>query len=155
MAKKWKPHRDPRNKWYVPAEAFNGTLFPSFATGPAYMISGDAVRPLYQWSVKLKPIYLEDVYMTGIVAEKAHIRRLNHGLMTNVHIKNINNCNYSKFMTSHKHSPQEIELLWHQVYAQPPKPCPQPTVRPTKASKPVVNAVKIVTPTKKAPVNTG
>ena len=100
------------------------------------MISGDAVRPLYQWSVKLKPIYLEDVYMTGIVAEKAQIRRLNQGLMINLHIENINNCNYYQIMTSHKHSPQEIELLWYQVYSQP---CPQSTARPTKASNPLIN----------------
>lgn len=126
LAKKWKPHRNTNNKWYVPIEAFNGTLFPSFATGPAYMVSGDAVRPLYEWSIKLKPIYLEDVYMTGIVAERAHVRRLNHGMMTNVHIKDINACNFPKFMTSHKHNPKEIVKLWQLVYSQPRKPCPTP-----------------------------
>lgn len=63
--------------------------------------------------------------MTGIVAEKAGIRRLNHGLMRNVPIK-VDACNFRKFMTSHKHSPDEIVKLWELVYTQPPKPCNQP-----------------------------
>ena len=151
MATKSEPNRDPRSKWYLSLEVFNGTFFPTYANGPAYMISGDAVRPLYQWSVKLKPIYLEDVYMTGIVAEKAHIRRLNNPLLTNEHIYTINNCNYFKYMTSHKHNPQEIRWFWWEIYAQPPKPCPRPTV----GSKLVVNGFKIVMPPKKAPVNAG
>jgi len=92
LAKKWKPHRDPRNKWYVPMFAFNGTVYPNFATGPAYILTGDAAKKLYDTSISLTPIYLEDVYMTGIVAEKAGVRRLNHALMRNVNVKNINAC---------------------------------------------------------------
>lgn len=75
LAKKWKPHRDVRNKWYVPPDAFNGTFFPNFVTGPAYFFTGDAALPLYDTAVNDRaPLYLEDVYMTGIVAEKAGIK---------------------------------------------------------------------------------
>lgn len=33
LARKWRPHRDPKSKWFVPITAFNGTLYPNFATG--------------------------------------------------------------------------------------------------------------------------
>ncbi|CAG2120226.1 unnamed protein product, partial [Medioppia subpectinata] len=134
LAKKWKPHRNTNNKWYVPSRAFNGTTFPTFATGPAYMISGDAAQPLYETSIKERPMYLEDVYMTGIVAEKAGIRRLNHAMFRNTHIKNIDECVFRRVMTSHKHTPQDIRRLWALVYQQPQKICSTPA--PPKTVKP-------------------
>ncbi len=76
LAKRWRPHREPTNKWYVPVAAFNGSYFPNFVTGPAYFFTGDAARPLYETAVadRTGPLYLEDVYMTGIVAERAGIK---------------------------------------------------------------------------------
>ncbi|CAG2167638.1 unnamed protein product [Oppiella nova] len=142
LAKKWKPHRNTNNKWYVPTGAFNGTTFPTFATGPAYMISGDAARPLYETSIKEKPMYLEDVYMTGIVAERAGIRRLNHAMFRNTHVTNVDECSFRRLMTSHKHSPQDIRRLWDVVYREPQKVCSTPapkTVKPAVASNPGVN----------------
>ncbi|XP_054152681.1 acetylgalactosaminyl-O-glycosyl-glycoprotein beta-1,3-N-acetylglucosaminyltransferase-like [Oppia nitens] len=137
LAKNWKPHRNTNNKWYVPPEAFNGTVFPTFATGPAYMMSGDAVKPLYETSLRERAMYLEDVYMTGIVAEKAGIRRLNHAMFRNTHVLNLDECLFKRLMTSHKHSPEEIRRLWQLVYRQPPKDCTTPA---PKTVKPVVVA---------------
>ena len=127
LARKWKPHRNRLSKWFVPQEAFNGTVYPNFATGPAYMFSGDATRPLLETSLALTPIYLEDVYVTGIVAEKAGVRRLNHALIKNVRLR-VDACTFKRFMTSHRHSPQEIINLWKLVYETPAKNCSQPLV---------------------------
>lgn len=136
LARKWKPHRNKLSKWFVPQEAFNGTVYPNFATGPAYMFSGDATRPLLETSLALTPIYLEDVYVTGIVAEKAGVRRLNHALIKNVRLR-VDACTFKRFMTSHRHSPQEIINLWKLVYETPGKNCTQPVVaRPAAAAAP-------------------
>lgn len=117
LAKKWKPHRYKSSKWYVPYEAYNQTYFPNFVTGPAYFFTGDAAKPLYETSVnKTIPFYLEDVYMTGIVAETAGIKRYNHAMMRNVHLK-LDSCTYPKIMTSHKHKPNEIRELWKSLYS--------------------------------------
>ena len=115
LARKWKPHRNPLSKWFVPMSAFNGSIYPNFATGPSYMFSGDAVGPLINTALTLTPIYLEDVYVTGIVAEKAGVRRLNHALIKNVRLR-VDACTFKRFMTSHRHSPQEIINLWKLVY---------------------------------------
>ena len=154
LAKKWKPHRDTRNKWYVPMEAFNGTFFPNFVTGPAYFFTGDAAQSLYNTAINDRaPLYLEDVYMTGIVAEKAGIKRFNHAFIRNVHLK-VDPCTYPKMMTSHKHKPNEIRLLWKQVYyrkcvvqPKPPTVVSNNNTTKSKAAVPVVpNASKPIMP---------
>ena len=119
---KWRPHHDPKSKWFVPPSAFNGTIFPNFATGPAYIFTGDATKYLLETALTSIPIYLEDVYVTGIVAEKAGIRRLNHALMKNVRLK-VDACTFKRFITSHQHSPSEILHLWKVVYEPPIRNC--------------------------------
>lgn len=115
LARRWKPHREKYSKWYVPTSAFNGSVYPNFATGPAYMITGDAVKPLLDSALSGTPIYLEDVYVTGIAAERAGVRRLNHALMKNVKLK-VDACSFRRFITSHMHSPDDIVRLWDVVY---------------------------------------
>lgn len=122
LARKWRPHHDPKSKWYVPQSAFNGTIFPNFATGPAYIFTGDATKYLLETALSSTPIYLEDVYVTGIVAEKAGVRRLNHALMKNVRLK-VDACTFKRFITSHQHSPKEIVHLWKVVYEPPTRNC--------------------------------
>lgn len=143
LAKRWRPHRDRRNKWYVPMAAFGGSFFPNFVTGPAYFFTGDAARPLYETAFNdQSPLYLEDVYMTGIVAEKAGIKRFNHALIRNIHLQ-VNECTYPKLMTSHKHKPDEIRSLWKLVYSKkcvPPKPTPTNTTAKTKVAAVPVQA---------------
>lgn len=148
IAKKWKPHRDLRSKWFVPESVYNRTFYPNFATGPCYLISGDAVTPLIQTALKkeVKPFYLEDVFMTGVIAEAANIRRLNYSLMKNVRVK-VTPCNFKRFMTSHKHQPQEIIDLWNLVYDNIDKPCEKPA--PVKANAPPIKKKPVMKGTKK------
>jgi hypothetical protein len=137
LARKWRPHRESKSKWYVPTSAFNGTLYPNFATGPAYMFTGDATQQLLETSLNLTPIYLEDVYMTGIVAEKANVRRLNHALIKNVRLR-VDGCTFKRFMTSHRHTPQEIIGLWKTVYENPTKNCDTRAAPDKKPSAPAI-----------------
>lgn len=126
LAKKWKPHRSKLSKWFVPFEAYNQPYFPNFVTGPAYFFTGDAAKPLYETSVnKTVPFYLEDVYMTGVVAEAAGVKRFNHAMMKNVHLK-LDVCIFPRIMTSHKHKPNEIRELWKTLYSG--QKCPKPNV---------------------------
>ncbi|KAI1286902.1 Beta-1,3-galactosyltransferase 2 [Halotydeus destructor] len=122
LAHKWKPIRSRANKWYLPESAFGGAIYPDFTAGPAYLFTGDAAKPLLETSLSLTPIYLEDVYMTGIVAEKAQVRRINHDLITNYHL-DVDACTFDTFITSHQHTPQDIVQLWKAVHEQPVTPC--------------------------------
>lgn len=65
------PQRDPTNKWYVPLEIFQGKLFPTYCSGPAYLLSMPATRLLlaHLRTSSKKIFYLEDVYVTGMLRE--------------------------------------------------------------------------------------
>jgi len=144
IAKKWLPHRDSNSKWYVPSSAYSGQVYPNFATGPAYLIHREAIPNLAKVirSNTTKVIKLEDVFLAGIVAEKAGVRRLNYSLFKNAYFE-VNKCNFMRFITSHQHSPKEIIRLWQVVYSDKKVDCNVKKAAVTKA--PVVS-------NKKAPV---
>ncbi|RWS11595.1 beta-1:3-galactosyltransferase 2-like protein [Dinothrombium tinctorium] len=134
IARRWTPQRRNSSKWYLPKSLYNANVFPDFATGPSYMFTGDAAAPLLEESLKSVPLYLEDVYITGIVAAKAKIRRLNYSLFKNAKVK-VSACNFGRFITSHQHSPKEIRRLWKLVYANVSKEeCAKP-VKPKNNPK--------------------
>lgn len=99
-------------------------MYPNFATGPAYLIHRDAIPNLVKVirSNTTKVIRLEDVFLAGIVAEKAGVRRLDYSLFKNAHF-GVNKCNFMRFITSHKNSPKEIIRLWKLIYSDKKVDC--------------------------------
>lgn len=75
LAKKWKPIRNKKSKYYVSRTQFKNAVFPDFTTGPAYLLSTDIVRKLYEAALDQTYLKLEDVFVTGIVADKLKIKR--------------------------------------------------------------------------------
>lgn len=160
IAKKWLPHRDSNSKWYVPSSAYAGQVYPNFATGPAYLIHRDAIPNLARVirSNTTKVIKLEDVFLAGIVAEKAGVRRLNYSLFKNAYFE-VNKCNFMRFITSHQHSPKEIIRLWQLVYSDKKVDCavkkPAVTKAPVvekKAPPKLVQAPIVISPPRQTPV---
>ena len=65
--------RDPskNKKWYVPFNEFPGhTYFPQYCAGLAYIMSQEVVMKLYEASKSTPYFYIDDVYVTGILALK-------------------------------------------------------------------------------------
>lgn len=46
--------------------------YPRYISGMAYLISGDVVGALYKASLTVTLFWLEDVYITGFLAEKVY-----------------------------------------------------------------------------------
>ncbi|GBP67836.1 Lactosylceramide 1,3-N-acetyl-beta-D-glucosaminyltransferase [Eumeta japonica] len=69
------PKRAPSSKYYVPPQQYPARVFPDFATGPAYLVSVDVVRPLYEAALREPYLRLEDVFVTGVLAGRLHVRR--------------------------------------------------------------------------------
>lgn len=67
LAKKWKPIRNKKSKYYVSPEQYRPPIFPAFTTGPAYLMTRDCVKDLYNKALNETYLKLEDVYTTGIV----------------------------------------------------------------------------------------
>lgn len=69
------PKRTTKSKYYVSPAQFPGKVFPDFATGPAYLLTADCVRPLLAAAPGAPFLRLEDVFVTGVLAARLHIRR--------------------------------------------------------------------------------
>ncbi|XP_013168634.1 PREDICTED: beta-1,3-galactosyltransferase 5, partial [Papilio xuthus] len=76
VVKKSLPKRTTKSKYYVSPLQFPGKVFPDFATGPAYLVSGDAVRLLLGAAGGERYLRLEDVFVTGVLAARLKISRV-------------------------------------------------------------------------------
>jgi beta-1,3-galactosyltransferase 1 len=85
-------------KWAVSMKVYPDQFYPDYCLGPGYLLSPNTVPLLYDsiMSKNTQPkLWIDDVFITGIVAEKAGIPRRETPTMTccglnNYHIKNFN-----------------------------------------------------------------
>ncbi|XP_068624162.1 beta-1,3-galactosyltransferase 5-like [Battus philenor] len=76
VVRKSLPKRTTKSKYYVSPLQFPGKVFPDFATGPAYLVSGDCIRILLDAAGGERYLRLEDVFITGVLAARLKIARL-------------------------------------------------------------------------------
>jgi hypothetical protein len=77
IAKGWGPHRNPKSKWYLSKKTYSQSIFPDFMVGP-YIMSSDSIYPIYVEILNSLPaLAFDDVYISGIIAEKCNISRVN------------------------------------------------------------------------------
>ncbi|CAB3384422.1 Hypothetical predicted protein [Cloeon dipterum] len=114
LAKKWKPIRNKKSKYYVSKEQYKQVLFPDFTTGPAYLMTSDVVHELYVGALNLTYLKLEDVYTTGIVAQQLKIRRLHAPEFLNKRM-NWHACHVIKGISFHMVKYHEQFDLWKKL----------------------------------------
>jgi hypothetical protein len=114
LAKKWKPIRNKKSKYYVSLEQYKPATFPPFTTGPAYLLTRDCVRDLYEKALNETYLKLEDVYTTGIVAQAVGIKRVHVNEFLNRRIA-FNACNIKKAVSLHMIKPPEELDLWKKL----------------------------------------
>ncbi|XP_064546782.1 uncharacterized protein LOC135434213 [Drosophila montana] len=120
LAKKWKPIRNKKSKYYVSTDQFPASVFPSFTTGPAYVMTGEVVHDLYVRSLKTVYLKLEDVFTTGIVAQSLGIERLHVNEFVNRRIS-FNPCNIRNAISVHMIKSNEQFDLWKKLLDQTTK----------------------------------
>ncbi|XP_077499290.1 beta-1,3-galactosyltransferase 5-like [Amblyomma americanum] len=116
LAQKWTPQRNPRSKWYVSTRAYRNASYPDFLAGPAYLLSGDSVPLLARGSSGVPYLYLEDVFLTGIVAEKMGVRRVHDEGFLNYR-KLFTPCTRPRILTSHGYTPLYLKHTWRALFA--------------------------------------
>lgn len=70
---KAKPIRDQNSKWYVSKEEFSDETYPAFLSGWLYTAKMTSVKRLLQAVRKEKYFWIDDLYVTGILAKRAQI----------------------------------------------------------------------------------
>jgi hypothetical protein len=74
---KRKPHRYINSKWYLPESIFPDFYYPDYLFGPAYIMTRDIIKPMIETLDQyLDPVIdIDDIFITGILAEKAGVKR--------------------------------------------------------------------------------
>lgn len=62
-----------KGKYAVTYEEYANEYYPPYCTGPAYLLSNEWLDVLYEESLYSKPYPLDDVFFTGLIAEKVGI----------------------------------------------------------------------------------
>lgn len=75
-----KPITDTSSKWYSPNYMYNKEFYPNYLSGSGYLMNLDAAKLLYRTLLTTPIFHLEDVYLTGIVADRVKLHRYHHPL---------------------------------------------------------------------------
>lgn len=70
-----RPVRNKASKWYVSEADYPGKFYAPFISGWAYAITADAVHAIVEESSKWPYFWIDDVHVTGTLAEQAHVKR--------------------------------------------------------------------------------
>lgn len=114
LARRWKPIRSVKSKYYVSPKQFKPPTFPDFTTGPAYLLSSDVAPKLYAKALEQTYLKLEDVFTTGIVAHYLGIKRIQANEFLNKRIA-FSPCNVQRSISIHMVKYSEQFDLWKKL----------------------------------------
>ncbi|RWR99893.1 beta-1:3-galactosyltransferase 1-like protein, partial [Dinothrombium tinctorium] len=104
--------RNENDKWYVPKFIYSPEYYPPYASGPVYIFTGDSISSLISEGFKTSALYVDDSYFTGIVAEKAGIKRIDIKLVSPFRIDKLKKTDFNKYLGIHNYKPGEIIKIW-------------------------------------------
>uniref|UniRef100_A0A1L8E185 Hexosyltransferase n=3 Tax=Nyssomyia neivai TaxID=330878 RepID=A0A1L8E185_9DIPT len=105
-----KPIADVTSKWYSPIYMYSGTTYPNYLSGTGYVMSADTLTLLYNTSLRTPLFHLEDVFLTGICANRAGLKPRHSPLFTYTVVKNL--CAIRGMITQHPLSPDDIKRAY-------------------------------------------
>ncbi|XP_051930006.1 beta-1,3-galactosyltransferase 2 [Hippocampus zosterae] len=118
------PNRNRDSKWYMPPELYPSERYPTFCSGTGYVFSGDMARLIYQASLGIRRLHLEDVYV-GICLAKLRIDPTpppNEFLFNHWRVS-YSSCKYSHLITSHQFHPNELIKYWNHLQSNKHNAC--------------------------------
>lgn len=78
-----KPIREPHNKWFIKTEEYASVIYPVFLSGWFYITTPFVSQNVYHLSQKTSYFWVDDIYVTGILADKLKIKHVDlNGLFT-------------------------------------------------------------------------
>ncbi|KAH9369218.1 hypothetical protein HPB48_016933 [Haemaphysalis longicornis] len=106
-----RPTRTPGHKWYISYDDLPRDVLPDFVSGGMYAIGGRVVDLLYRATGQVKFFHMEDIYLTGMCAERAGVARTH--LVGTYNLKLSSLCEYKKSIYGHHVTPKELNDLWY------------------------------------------
>lgn len=102
---------------------FDEKYYPNFLSGTAYLMGIKAVETLFKYALSTQIFHLEDVYITGIVASRANLRRQHHPLFSFTKFKDL--CALKGMISQHYLKNSEIQNAYN-FLINSPKNCEFP-----------------------------
>uniref|UniRef100_A0A8C6T8X6 Hexosyltransferase n=1 Tax=Neogobius melanostomus TaxID=47308 RepID=A0A8C6T8X6_9GOBI len=118
------PNRNNDSKWFMAPELYPSERYPTFCSGTGYVFSGDMAELIYQASLGVPRLPLEDVYV-GICLAELHIDPQPPPSEFLFHHWRVeySSCTYRRLITSHHFQPRELLTYWHRLQADKHKAC--------------------------------
>ena len=113
LIKDAKPITNRHSKWFSATTLFKDKTYPNYLSGSAYVISGDVIIDLYSAATTQKPFWLEDIFITGILAADNDIRLLHNPKFTYRRPKMPHPCFYKSVVTAHELSADSLRHIWN------------------------------------------
>jgi len=144
-----RPVRDRRSKWYTPTSIYPAEFYPPYTSGTGYVLGASVVRRLQALldakSGVARPFWLEDVFITGMLAASLPDVRLVHDARFNFRptqrvrrrrrrpagvvggratgVEDNEACAYRSAITVHDLTPTELVGLWKRLRILRPSHC--------------------------------
>lgn len=110
------PFRDKGSKWYVSREQYPKDKYPTYISGTAYVITGDIISALYNSTLYVPSLFIEDVYLNGLCREKIGAEAIHlPGFDPARNRGKIDGRVFEKRITGHHFSPRDIILMWNEL----------------------------------------
>lgn len=87
-----RPVRRKESKWYVSKDEFPDDFYAPFMSGWAYAMTTDAARAIVAESFKWPYFWIDDVHVTGTLAEKCGVKREGLNRFYTLHVDHLHCC---------------------------------------------------------------
>ena len=108
------PVRDKNSKWYTSVQEYKYSYFPKYCSGTAYAFSANITSELYKSSTQIKPLKMEDVYLTGILSQNLNIPLI-HGEGFYFLKRKSTGCDYKNAISGHEVPVREMYVIHAQL----------------------------------------
>ncbi|XP_007957004.1 beta-1,3-galactosyltransferase 2-like [Orycteropus afer afer] len=112
------PIRNSNSKWYMPMDIYPQDPYPDFCSGTGYVFSGSLASKIYNASLSIKYIHLEDVYI-GLCLQRLGVPIKSPPRMSffNLYKVKFSPCIYNGLITAHYILPSEMIIFWNLLQA--------------------------------------
>ncbi|XP_063801494.1 UDP-GlcNAc:betaGal beta-1,3-N-acetylglucosaminyltransferase 9 [Pseudophryne corroboree] len=127
-----KPIRSKKSKYYIPETMYGLGIYPAYAGGGGFLMSGVTMRKLSQSCKEVELFPIDDVFL-GMCLQRINLTPVLHeGFKTfgitkpsaAPHLETFDPCFYRDLMVVHSLKAAEIWLMWSLLHSQQP-PCSQ------------------------------
>ncbi|KAF2368492.1 Glycosyl transferase family 31 [Trinorchestia longiramus] len=112
-----RPVANPSSKWFSPSYMFSGHFFPNYLSGTSYVLSGSVINPLLEAAMRIPLFHLEDVYITGILAQEIGVKPQDD-VGFSYQTRPANPCLYQNVSMAHDMEPVLMYKLWNSLHRE-------------------------------------